>query len=109
MIDVFRSARLKLTAWYLIAVIIISAAFSSAIYLGVAYDLSRRFSDMEQRMSNQNMMGSMSSGMHGIFASDLRAAKGRVLLILLMADGFILIFSAAAGYMLAGRTLQPIQ
>jgi len=108
-IDVFKSARLKLTAWYMIAVIIISAAFSAAIYLGVANDLSGRFSAMERRMSRQNMMGSMSPGIHNIFNNDLRAAKRRVLLILLIADGFILIFSAVAGYELAGRTLRPLR
>lgn len=109
MTTVFHSARLKLTAWYLVAIILVSAAFSVAIYLGVAYDLSRRFSDMEQRMAHQNMMGSMSSGMHNIFDNDLRSAKSRVLLILLVADGVILLFSTAGGYFLAGRTLKPIQ
>ncbi len=104
----FRSARLQLTAWYLLIIMLISIAFSIAIYMGVTRDLQRRFEGLEQRMmQGQNFR--MPQNMHRIMHGDLQGARGRVLMILLLANGTILILSSVAGYFLAGKTLGPIE
>lgn len=43
------------------------------------------------------------------FVHDLIEAKHKVLFVLLYTNGVIFIFSAAAGYWLAGKTLRPIE
>lgn len=104
----FRSARLKLTAWYLVIIIVISGAFSLFIYGGVTADLNRRFMKIERRM--QGMPAPPPKLQKGFsLRTDLAAAQHRVLLILLFANGTIIAISALAGYFLAGRTLEPIK
>ena len=44
-----------------------------------------------------------------ILQNDLRTAKQRVVIMLLLANGAIIIISAFVGYFLAGRTLRPIE
>ncbi len=106
----FRSARLKLTAWYLIIIMLISAAFSVAIYLGVTGDLNRRFQMMEHRMMLRRHRGVAPQVQDPpAFTNDLRAAKQGIATLLLTANGIILILSAGAGYLLAGLTLRPIE
>lgn len=51
----------------------------------------------------------MHGPVHEYFIEDLNQARQRVLLILIYANGAILIFSGLAGYFLAGRTLAPIE
>lgn len=104
----FRSARVQLTAWYLLIIMLISIAFSLAIYLGVTSDLRGRFEGIERRMmegGDFRMPQQMHRSMHG----DLQASQRRVLMILLFANGTILILSSMAGYFLAGKTLEPIE
>lgn len=107
----FRSARVKLTTWYLLIVMLISAFFSLIIYAGVASELQGRFTAIERRMGMK--MGRMGPPPRQLASpyliEDLQATKRRVVLILLFTNGVILIVSAAAGYFLAGKTLQPIE
>lgn len=106
----FRSARLKLTAWYLLIIMVISFAFSMALYRGITFELESRFAHMEWRLQAEGMRlpphGPMGSP---FFSEDLGAAKNRVSILLLYANGVILMLSGAAGYFLAGRTLRPIE
>lgn len=106
----FRSARLKLTASYLAIIMLISAAFSLIIYLGITVNLGARFEDMEHRVMHDKMMGRPARAERpAIFQTDLRAVKGEVAVVLAIANGLILLVSAGAGWVLAGRTLRPIE
>ncbi len=106
----FRSARLKLTASYLAIIILISAAFSVTIYLGIAMNLGDRFQQMERRIMHDQMMGRPGRpDQPPIFRSDLEATKRGVAMVLVIANGLILIVSAGAGWVLAGKTLKPIE
>jgi len=151
----FSSARLKLTAWYLLIIMIISFSFSVAIYYGISLALERRFSEIENRLlgkedkpvstseqqkpdstavpqkpdstaekqkfnpsSEQQKPDPASELQKPVAASeqqkpvlfeDLQGAKRQLLFMLLFANAIILIFSAGAGYFLAGRTLRPIE
>jgi signal transduction histidine kinase len=105
----FHSARLKLTAWYLLIIMLISGAFSLVIYGGVTFDLERRFQSIERRIRLERHIFRMPPGPPPYFIEDLQAAKRRVLFMLLSANGVILVLSSAAGYFLAGKTLRPIE
>ncbi len=105
----FRSARIRLTAWYLLIIILISAAFSIAIYLGVSNDIERRFSRLESKLMRDNDGLKMPRGMHQIMHGHFLEARNRILLILIIVNGSIVIISSGAGYFLAGKTLEPIE
>ena len=105
----FHSARLKLTAWYVIIIMVVSLAFSLVIYFGVTSDLRTRFEGLQHRLMHPDGDQEMPARMHGLMHDDLKAAQSQVLFILLIANGVILVLSSAAGYFLAGKTLKPIE
>jgi two-component system, OmpR family, sensor histidine kinase CiaH len=106
----FSSTRLKLTAWYLLIIMIISFLFSVAIYYGVSLALERRFYEIENRLLGKENRPNPSSALQKpVLFEELQGAKRQLLILLLFANGAILIFSAGAGYFLAGKTLRPIE
>lgn len=111
---VFRAARLKLTAWYLIIIMLVSLLFSLVIYANFNMELNRieRF----ESMRTQQPMGEPPSFRMPMPDRErffdpvmLKEAKRRFLLNLLLTNLGILLVSAGAGYFLAGRTLKPIE
>lgn len=92
----FNSARIKLTAWYLLIIMFISIAFSFVIYHGMMNEV-RRFSRI-QRIRIER-----------IDKDILDEIKQRIVIELGMINVFIFITSGALGYFLAGKTLHPIQ
>ena len=106
----FKSARIKITAWYLLAILVISFVFSIAIYRTVTADLNARYVNIENYIrGNVRGMEKVPKVLQEILQNDLRAAKQRVIIMLLFANGAIIIISAFVGYFLAGRTLRPIE
>jgi len=106
----FRSARIKITAWYLLAILVISFIFSIAIYRTVSMDLNARYVNIETYIkSNIKGMEKVPPVLQRMLQNDLRTAKQRVVIMLLFANGAIIIISALVGYFLAGRTLRPIE
>jgi signal transduction histidine kinase len=102
----FNRARIKLTAWYLLIIMMVSITLSIVSYqasvFGVERDVAGRYLlstggsldrfILPPRMRNQ-----------------IEEFKTRLLFILVIANGFILVFAGGAGYFLAGRTLKPIE
>lgn len=108
--NLFRSARIKLTLWYLLIIMLISLFFSMIIYRSVTSELERRFSSVEQGMHQQMMRFHFRGPSQFPFLQEhLDAAKRRVFIILLYTNGLILVLAGAAGYFLAGKTLEPIE
>lgn len=121
----FRSARLKLTAWYLLIIMFISLSFSAVIYAGLAAELERGLHLAELRHRAEELgiplprrfsvrpedlpprLREISP--HFFLVDDLEEAKERLALNLLAINGIIFMVSALAGYLLAGRTLKPIE
>ena len=103
----FKSARLKLTAWYLLIIMFISIAFSLVIYQGLMNEV-RRFS-MTQRMRIERILPP--DPVQPLFADEdlITEIKQRIIIELGIINIFIFIASGALGYFLAGKTLQPIQ
>lgn len=121
----FKSARLKLTGWYLFIIMLVSAFFSSVIYLGTIRELEGGFRRAELRLKAEELgiplprhfpsrledlpprLQEISPRFFSV--EDLEVAKKRLGLNLLVMNGVILGISALAGYFLAGKTLKPIE
>lgn len=104
----FKSARIKLTAWYLLIIMLISASFSVAIYRGLTSELSRieRAQRLRQEFSQDFPLPERAP-----FRLDpdiVEETRQRIRLGLILVNLIILGASAGAGYFLAGRTLKPI-
>jgi len=114
----FHSARMKLTAWYLLIIMLVSVSFSIVIYKGLMSEVERfaqsqRFR-IERQLRNEIMlpqdMHRENTILPPITDPDLVAdTKRRLLFILFVINGSILLLSGGLGYFLAGRTLRPIQ
>lgn len=119
----FHSARLKLTAWYLLIIMVISISFSAFIYIGATREYDRIIRIEQYRVMHPASPGIIiqrpSTG-EDFFSAPLPLSSGqdneliewaklRVLEALLGINIIILFLSAVAGYFLAGRTLRPIK
>jgi len=91
----FKSARIKLTAWYLLIIMFISISFSFVIYRGLMSEV-HRFSRMQRSR---------------FFVDEdlITEIQRRAIFGLGTINTIIFITSGALGYFLAGKTLSPIQ
>jgi len=105
----FKSARIKLTLWYLAIIMMVSLSFSAFIYRSISLEFERRLNTIEARLQLGRFGFQPPPGQVELFIQDLEDAKERVLLILTYTNMTILVFSAVAGYVLAGKTLHPIE
>lgn len=105
----FKIARIKLTAWYLLIIMSISILFSLAIF----YILNNEIDDSYRRLAHRYF--DLNQQFFSVYPPpqlDLSAweeAKNRIKLELIYINLVILVVSATAGYFLAGRTLKPIK
>lgn len=105
----FKSARIKLTFWYLLIIMAVSFCFSAFIYRSVSLEFQRRLNAIETRLELRRYGLRPPPGQVEFFIEDLKEARRRVLLVLIYTNGVIFVISAAAGYFLAGKTLAPIE
>lgn len=92
----FQNARLKLTAWYLAIIMLVSVAFSGVIYHMVSSEVDR-FEQIQRFRFRQP---------HPELVAEI---KDRILGTLILVNSGVLIVSGGLGYFLAGRTLRPIK
>lgn len=114
----FGKARLKLTAWYLLIIMLISIGFSTVIYKVLTAELNR-FSHLqglqiERRLSGQEFMSPESRFRNTpprILTDPelVEETKQRLIFFLIIINGGILVVSSGLGYFLAGKTLKPIK
>ncbi len=103
----FTSARLKLTAWYLLIIMFISICFSFVIYKSLTNEVER-FGRI-QRLRIERDFG-VYPGPTVVVDIDLLAeARRRIFIGLAVINGVIFIVAGGLGYFLAGRTLRPIK
>lgn len=112
----FKNARITLTLWYTIVIMIVSALFSVALF-----HMSSRELDRVERMHARRIRRWMELGLP--IPDDpssrrllpfqdpelIRDMKNRLAFQLIGLNGVILLLSSVGGYVLAGRTLRPIQ
>lgn len=109
----FATARLKLTAWYLVIIMAISLLFSMVIYNNINSEL-RRFEKLTVIIKpEEDTLELPFRRMHlppaRINPDMIRAARTRLVTALTLVNIAILGLSATAGYFLAGKTLKPIK
>lgn len=108
----FQSARFKLTAWYLLIIMLISVLFSLFIYIGMSNEL-RRFEHLHQlrieREQDMFPMPPFPRRFGNIDPEMIAETRNRLTLVLVLVNLGILVISGGAAYFLAGRTLKPIK
>ena len=115
----FHSARIKLTAWYLLIIMVVSIAFSVAVYKILTFELDRveRAQRLRIELRNPNPQyifppTNLQDDLLHPFRLDpdiIEETKTRLKIILFLINLGILGSSAVAGYFLAGKTLRPIK
>lgn len=104
----FKSARVKLTAWYLLIIMIISLIFSLLIYRALTGELDRAIQIQQARIENALVLGRPAPQVFIDFEL-VEETKNRIKINLAIINLVILTLSGVAGYFLAGRTLRPIE
>ena len=105
-VNMFRSARIKLTVWYLLIIMLVSLMFSAVIYRLLSLEIARF--EYAQRIRIERRFGGMT--MHIPETTELvEETRRRILTMLAIINGGILVVAGAFGYLLAGQTLQPIK
>lgn len=112
----FKEARIKLTGWYLLIIMVISLAFSVAIYAGINSELVR-IGDMQKSKQERAEIINSLLVQKGLpvppesltFDSEtVNEARLRIISALGLINVSILVISGLGGYLLAGLTLDPI-
>ncbi len=108
----FKSARIKLTLWYLLIITLVCLFFSLVVYNSLTSELNRIEKMQKERVersllqNNNNLRLPKPPYLNPEIIAD---AKNRIMIILTIINISILGSSAAAGYFLAGKTLKPIK
>jgi len=107
----FKQARLKLTAWYLLIIMVISFSFSGLIYTINSNEIYRFANSQRNRFERRLVVDVQNPRPPLIFIDDdlINESLHRLLINLIIINGVILIISGSLSYFLAGRTLSPIQ
>jgi signal transduction histidine kinase len=105
----FTTARLKLTAWYVLIVAVITFAFSGIIYKGVVSDLERGFQMAEFHIRNPNGTFLPRRVALEILGNEFESSKRAFIFRLINMNGIIIAASGIAAYILAGKTLDPLR
>lgn len=100
----FKHARLKLTAWYLLIIMTISISFSALIYRLDINEVERF--DRMQRARVEIMFGPPSVDWDPTLVAE---TERRIVINLILMNLAILVISGVSGWVLAGITLNPIK
>jgi two-component system, OmpR family, sensor histidine kinase CiaH len=101
----FQEARIKLTAWYLVIIMLVSMFFSMGIYkdLCLEYDRIQRTHNLRMQRESLDFFAQFVLEQKLVDES-----KNRIKLALIAVNLIILGTAGVAGYFLAGKTLKPI-
>src|SRR5437868_6170458 len=101
----FQSARLKLTAWYLLIIMLISMLFSVAFYNVATQEIQRIIRREQFHRAYEGIVLPPPPGAPSI--QDLQESETRLKIALVVVNAWILLIAGGAAYFLAGRTLRP--
>lgn len=112
----FKEARIKLTGWYLLIIMVISLGFSLAIYAGINSELIRIDNLQKARQNNVDTISGflrqnglpLPAEIQSIESETVEQARLRIVSALGLINVSILVVSGLGGYLLAGLTLDPI-
>ncbi len=115
--QLFRSATLKLTIWYLAILMSLSLAFSFILYQMNFNVINARLQTLQKNILDDETLGHLSQLQPFIFtqeADDLRQAELKLasrdmILSLLKVNIVVLVAGGIGSYLMARRTLRPIE
>lgn len=107
--SLFESATVKLTAWYLLILAVISIMFSVVVYQISVNEIERRLDYYEKQSEPLWDPLTPHSIASSIRDTQLREAKESVILVLINVNMVVLIIGGIVSYFLARKTLQPIE
>ena len=107
----FKKARLKLTAWYLLIIMVISFSFSGLIYSINVQEINRFANSQQKRIEREFFPINQNNRQIPIIDVDdlINEAQKRLLINLGAINLVIFVVSGTLSYLLAGITLNPIQ
>lgn len=106
----FKSATLQLTIWYLLILMGISFVFSIAIYNVASSEIDTRLALLQSRIENIPLINfPQSQAVDTIRDKQMHEAEGNMLIGLAYINMSILIIGGVGSYLLARRTLAPIE
>jgi signal transduction histidine kinase len=106
----FEYARLTLTAWFSLIILIITILFSAVIYAQVNKEY-RKIESLQHKLdARQQLLIRTGPGEVVLVDSEqIQTVRKNFIISLMLINGSIVAISAIAGYFLAGRTLKPIE
>ena len=108
--NIFLNARVKLTLWYILIIILISGSLSAAFFTRISYVLDREFERIEEKLQQEyGRAPIVRERALWIYAEDVARTKKAIALQLLYVNGLIAFGTGVAAYFLAGKTLRPIE
>lgn len=105
----FHSAALKLTAWYLAIIMLLSVGCSVALYNTSSADLERNVHRQLPFSVNQLLSPDDLQSLQALRAHQLEIDEGNLRSALVFFNVMVLIFGGLASYGLARRTLRPLE
>jgi two-component system, OmpR family, sensor histidine kinase CiaH len=112
--NMFKSARIKLTAAYLLIIMIITFSFSAIVYINVnrvtkrALDMHER--RVETRLREFRRSYNLPPGFQQPFSEEaVTQVRINTIYLLVILNAFVLITSGGIAYWFAGKTLKPIE
>lgn len=109
MLRIFESATLKLTGWYLLILMITTSLFSVIIYRMATIEVSGRLESLELRLENDPGWPFYADSLRSARLNQEREAKQTIFLGLFYTNLTIWLLGGFGSYLLARRTLEPIQ
>lgn len=112
MINIFQKARIRLTVWYVVIILIVSGTLSSLFYIGTTHVLDSEFERIQTRLQREHMrivFPGARPPVPQIIAAEIVEAKRNIAMQLILINGVIVLIVGAGGYVLSSKTLRPIQ
>ena len=91
----FKTARLKLTAWYLLIIMVVSLSFSILIYQLINTEINRFANSQRNRIERRLVIQPNSPRIILLDEDLISESRSRLLINLLVINGVILIFSGS--------------
>lgn len=105
----FTEARVKLTFFYLVIIMLITGVFSVAFFRVSTQELQRIIDRVKFEQQRDLINPPPQPGPPPITLAELEQSKNRLLITLIVINGVILVLAGGSGFFLAGKTLKPIQ
>ncbi len=113
--NMFHSARIRLTIWYTVGILFISLLFSIMLYRIITDEAHRlaqiRRVEIQDQMTMQRVLIPLDE-LYNISEDEfsfVQDAQSRVVTSLLIANTILIFLSVFFSYLLAGKTLEPIE